>query len=134
MCCPSRYVDLLSRTGAFNGKQETPQSIQPHSDLNCYLLLPLLSLSLILVIMIISLRLKTFSWFWRFYFRGTVLSDWMSLFYCISMYLEAFLCFLKRYVQLRQNVPCFTSWCSAITSSSSVGTQCLHPNQCDKTG
>lgn len=46
------------------GNPETQQSIQPHSDLNCYLLLLLLlSLSLILVIKIISILLKMFSWF-----------------------------------------------------------------------
>lgn len=77
------------------GKPETPQSIQPHSDLNCYLLLLLLSLSLILVIKIISLQLKMFSWFWRFYFKGTVSVPLDVLFYCISMYLVAFLCFFE---------------------------------------
>lgn len=43
--------------------------------------------------------------------------------FTVSIYLVAFLCYSEAvYVQLRQNVPCFTPWCSAITSSSSVGT------------
>lgn len=52
------------------GKPETLQSIQPHSDLNCYLLLLLiLTLSLIVVVKIISLQLKMLSWFWQFLFQ-----------------------------------------------------------------
>lgn len=38
------------------------------------------------------------------------MSHWMSCYYCVSMYLVAFLCYYFQtvYVQLRQNVPCST--------------------------
>lgn len=89
--CGSAELDL-----SLYGNPETQQSIQPHSDLNCYLLLLLLfSLSSIVVIKTISILLKMFSWFWQFYFRGTVSVPLDVLFYCIFMYLVAFLCYFE---------------------------------------
>lgn len=69
-----------------------------HTDtlrLKLLLYLLLLSLSLLLVIKIISLLLTMFGWVWRFYFRGTVSVPLDDLFYCISMYLVAFLCYFQ---------------------------------------
>lgn len=61
------------------------------------------------------------------------MSHWMSCYYCVSVYLVAFLCFYFRFVQLRQNVPCSTrSGAVPLPAADLLAHAVSPPKQCER--
>lgn len=132
MCCPSWLVwicwagpDGLLKALPYGIPETLWQFIPPHSDSK--LLTPAIVIITIIIIIVAnsyaSFSLSVISLCYSkakclidlgdrlsLHFRGTVCIPLDVLYYCISMYLVAFMCYYFQtvYVQLRQSVPCPT--------------------------